>query len=187
MVRSLIFACCLFLSASAQAELQLVPSVDEFVLDGARLTQLAFRDGDRKVTYQSPHGWKYSGTASQLTMYPPNKTQAEATIATISRPDQSQFDDETLKKMVAEVVALVPKDSTDVVVASQEKAPLRIGKRETFLVVISYRLLGNNYDHSILFINRGLEQLRCQLTCQSSDFKELQKAFLGSQYSWQNL
>jgi len=120
-------------------------------------------------------------------MYPPNKTQAEATIATISRPDQSQFDDETLKKMVAEVVALVPKDSTDVVVASQEKAPLRIGKRETFLVVISYRLLGNNYDHSILFINRGLEQLRCQLTCQSSDFKELQKAFLGSQYSWQNL
>jgi hypothetical protein len=187
MVRSLIFACCLFLSASAQAELQLVPSVDEFVLDGARLKQLAFRDGDRKVTYQSPHGWDYSGTATQLTLHPPHKLDAEATIATIPRTDQSPFDDEALKKLVADVIVLAPKGSSNVVVESQEKAPLRIGNRETFLVVISYSVLGNTYSRSILFINRGPEQIRCQLTCRSSDFKELQRTFLGSQYSWHNL
>jgi hypothetical protein len=99
----------------------------------------------------------------------------------------SQFDDETLKKLVAEAIALAPKGSTNVVVATQEEAPLRIGSRETFLLVLSYSLLGSNYNRSILFINRDAEQIRCQLTCRSADFKDLQKAFLGSQYSWRNL
>jgi len=189
MVRSLIFAfvASLLLADVGRTALVMTPTIDEYVLDGAKLKQLAFSDGDQKVTYQSPRGWKYFATATQLTLYPPNKTQAEATIATISRPDQSQFDDEALKKLVAEVLVLVPKGSSNIVVESQEKAPLRIGNRETFLVVISYSLLGNNYDRSILVINRGPEQIRCQLTCRSSDFKELQKAFLSSQYSWRNL
>lgn len=188
MVRPLIFAfaASLLLAGAAKAELVLTPTVDEYVLDGVKLKQLAFFDGAQKVTYQSPRGWDYSGSATQLTLHPPNKPQAEATIR-VSGPDQPQFDDETIKKLVAEVVALVPKGSTNVVVESQEKAPLRIGNRETFLVVISYSVLGNNYDRSILFINRGPEQIRCQLTCRSADFKELQKAFLSSQYSWRNL
>jgi hypothetical protein len=189
MVRPLIFAfaASLLIADVGRTELVLTPTVDEYVLDGAKLKQLAFFDGGQKVTYQSPRGWDYSGSATQLTLHPPNKTQAEATIARISRLDQSQFDDETLKKLVAEAVTLLPKGSSNVVVESQEKAPLRIGSRESFLVILSYSLLGNNYNRSILFINRGAEQIRCQLTCRSADFKELQKAFLGSQYSWRNL
>lgn len=189
MVRPLVlaFAASLFLADVAKPELVLTPTVDEYVLDGAKLKQLAFFDGGRKVTYQSPRGWDYSGSATQLTLHPPNKSQAEATIARVSRSDQPQFDDETLKKLVAEALTLVPKGSSNVVVELQEKAPLRIGNRETFLLVISYGLLGNNYSRSILFINRGGEQIRCQLTCRSVDFKELQKAFLASHYSWRNL
>ena len=189
MVRSLIVSWCVLLLpfAISKAELQLTPRVDEYLLDGVKLKQLAFSDGGQKVTYQSPHGWDYSGTPRQLTLHPPNRPEAEATIATVFRPDQSQFDDETLKKVVAEVVALIPKDSSDVVVESQEKAPVRIGKRDTFLVVSRYSARGNNYSRSILFISRGAEQIRCQLTCRSSDFKELQKAFLASHYSWRNL
>src|ERR1700737_3729146 len=82
-----------FFVASARAELLLTPSVDEFELDGAKLKQLAFHDGGEKVTYQSPRGWDYSGSATQLTLRPPNKPQAEATIARVSRSDQPQFDD----------------------------------------------------------------------------------------------
>jgi hypothetical protein len=189
MVRPLVFAvvASLFLADVAKSELLLTPTVDEYVLDGTKLKQLAFSDDGRKITYQSPHGWDYSGSATQLTLHPPNKSEAEATIARVSRSDQTQFDEETLKKLVAEAVALVPKGSTDVAVESQEKSPLRIGTRETFLVVLSYTLLGNHYNRSILFVNRGAEQIRCQLTCRSSDFKELQKSFFSSQYSWHNL
>ncbi len=189
MVRPLIFAFAgsLLLADVAKTELILTPTVDEYVLDGAKLKQLAFFDGAQKVTYQSPPGWDYSGRATQLTLHPANKPQAEATIARVSRPDQPQFDDETLKKLVAEALTLVPKGSSNVTVQSQEKAPLRIGSRETFLVILSYSLIGSNYNRSILFINRGGEQIRCELTCRSADFKELQKAFLSSQYSWRNL
>ena len=189
MVRPVIiaFVASLLLADVAKTELVLTPTVDEYVLDGAKLKQLAFFDGDRKVTYQSPRGWDYSGSATLLTLHPPNKPQAEATIARVSRVDQTQFDEETLKKLVAEAVTLVPKGSTNVAVESQEKSPLRIGSRETFLLVLNYSVLGNNYNRSILFISRGGEQVRCQLTCRSADFKELQKAFLSSQYSWRNL
>jgi hypothetical protein len=189
MVRSLIFSCCLFLFpfAIARADLQLTPSVDEYLLEGVKFKQLAFFDGGQKVTYQSPHGWNYSGTATQLTLYPPNKVLAEATIARVPEPSQGKFDDETVKKLVAEAVASIPKGSANVVVESQERAPLRIGNRETLLVVIGYDALGSNFTRSILFINRGAEQIRCQLTCRTTDFRELQKAFLGSQYTWRNL
>ena len=72
-----------FFVASARAELLLTPRIDEYELDGAKLKQLAFQDGGKKVTYQSPRGWDYSGGATQLTLRPPKKTQAEATITRI--------------------------------------------------------------------------------------------------------
>jgi hypothetical protein len=189
MVRSLIlgFAGSLLLTGMARAELQLTPTVDEYVLDGAKLKQLAFHDGDKKITYQSPRSWDYSGSATQLTLRPPNKVQAEATITRIPLSQPGQFDEDALKKLVAEAVALVPNGSSKVTVESQEKNPLLINRKETFLIVLSYNSFGQAYSRSILFLNRGKEQIRFQLTCRQADFKELQKAFLSSQYSWQNL
>lgn len=47
----------------------------------------------------------------------------------------------TLKKLVAEAVALVSKGSSNVAGDSEEKeGSIRIGRRETFLVVPSYSL-----------------------------------------------
>jgi hypothetical protein len=189
MVRSLIFgfAGSLLLTGIAQAELQFTATVDEYVLDGAKLKQLAFHDGDQKVTYQSPRGWSYSGSTMQLTLHPPNKAQAEASITRVPRSEPGQFDDETLKKLVAEAVALVPKGSSNVTIESQEKNPLLINRKQTFLIVLNYNLFGQAYNRSILFLNREKEQIRFELVCCSADFKELEKAFLGSQYSWRNL
>jgi hypothetical protein len=189
MVRSLILglAGSALLAGIMRADLQLTPTVDEYQLDGVKLKQLAFNDGEQKVTYQSPRGWDYSGSTTQLTLHPPGKAQAEATITRISLSQPGQFDDDTLKKLVAEAVALAPKGSSNVTVESQEKNPLRINRKETFLVVLSYNFFGQAYRRSILFLNRGKEQIRCELVCHAADFKDLQKAFLGSQYSWQNL
>src|SRR3979411_2223571 len=127
-----------FFVASARAELLLTPSIDEFELDGAKLKQLAFQDGGKKVTYQSPRGWDYSGGATQLTLRPPKKTQAEATITRIPLPAPGVFDGETLKKLVADPAALAPKGSQNVAIISQEKNPLLINRKETFLVVVNY-------------------------------------------------
>jgi hypothetical protein len=172
---------------SARAELQLTPTLQELAGDGGKFKQLAFSDGDKTVTYQAPIGWDYSGSATQLTLRPPKKPQAEATISKISLSESGKFDEESLKKVVAEAVALAPKGSENVTVISQEKNPLLIDRKETFLVVLGYNLFGQAYNRSVLFLNRGNEQIRFQLVCRQADFKELQKAFLGSQFTWQNL
>jgi hypothetical protein len=188
MVRSLIAALAGVLCVvSVRADLQFTPGFSQYELDGVKFKQLAFSDGDQVITYQSPRGWDYAGSAEQLTLHPPNKSQAEATIRRVPLPQVGKFDDETLKRLVTEAIAAVPAGSENVTVVSQEKNPLLINRKETFLIVLAYTFSGRGYARSVLFLNRGTEQLRFQLTCRDDDFKELQKAFLGSQYSWHNL
>jgi hypothetical protein len=189
MVRSLIPALAsLLLVAAARADLQFTPRISQYEGDGVKFKQLTFSDGGAKeITYSPPRGWDYSGSANQLTLHPPNKSQTEATISKVSLAQPASFDDETVKKLVDEALASVPRGSTDAQLISQEKNPLMIERKETLLLTVTYNFYGQSYNRSILFLNRGKEQIRFQLACRQSDFKELQKAFLGSQYSWQNL
>ena len=177
----------LLFAAAAHADLKLIPRISDYESDGVKIKLLAFADGDKEVTYQPPPGWEYSGSATQLTLHPANKTQAEGTITKISLPAPARFDDESLKKLVTQATAVLPQGSEKVIVISQEKNPLRINRKETFLVVLGYTLFGQPYTRSILVLNREKEQIRFQLVCREADFKELHKAFLASQYSWQNL
>jgi hypothetical protein len=188
MARPLILALvgCLLIR-SACADLDLTPKPSQYELDGVKLKQLAFSDGSKVVTYTPPRGWDYSGSTAQLILQPPNKSQAQAKITKVALSQPASFNEETMKKLVQEVMASVPEGSTDVQLVSQEKNPLIIERKETFLVTLSYNFYGGAYGRSMLFLNRGNEQIRFQLTTRQADFKELQKAFLGSQYSWQNL
>ena len=189
MVRALIPALAsLLLVAAARADLQLTPRISQYEGDGVKFKQLTFSDGGAKeITYSPPREWDYSGNANQLTLYPPNKSQAEATIFKVPLSQPASFDDETVKKLVNEALASVPTGSTSVHLISQEKNPLMIERKETLLLTLTYNFYGQSYSRSILFLNRRKEQIRFQLACRGADFKELQKAFLGSQYSWQNL
>jgi hypothetical protein len=188
MVRSLtlVLGGALFI-AVAHAELQFTPKVSEYKADGATLKHLEFSDGGKTVTYQAPRGWDFSGNSTQLTLRPPNKAQAEATITRVPLSQPGSFDDESLKKLVSDAVAQVPKGSENISVISQEKNLVMIDHKETFLIALSYSFYGQKYGRSILFLNRGNEQIRSQLTCHEADFKELHGAFLRSQYTWQNL
>jgi hypothetical protein len=133
MVRSLIPALAsLLLVAAARADLQLTPRTSQYEGDGVKFKQLAFSDGAKEITYSPPREWDYSGSANQLTLHPPNKSQAEATISKVSLPKLASFDDETLKKLVEEALASVPRGSTDAQLVLQEKNPLMIERKETF-------------------------------------------------------
>jgi len=188
MVRAvgLVLSAALFV-ASARAELLLTPKVSEYKADGATFKRLEFSDGGKTVTYESPRGWDYSGNSTQLTLRPPNKAQADATITRVPLSQPGSFDQESLQKLVSDSVALVPKGSENVSVVSQEKNSVMIQSKETFLITLSYTFYGQKYGRSILFLNRGNEQMRFQLTCRQADFEELHRAFLRSQHSWHNL
>jgi hypothetical protein len=172
---------------SARAELQLTPTLQENQGDGVTYRQLAFSDGTQTITYRAPTSWRYFGTANQLVLRPPNNPQAEATITKVPLSQPVQFDDDTVKRLVAEITAAVPKESKGATVVSQQRNPVVIDGKDTFLVILEYTVVNQTYSRSILFLNRGTEQLRFQLTCPKADFKDLQATFFRSQFSWENL
>ena len=177
-----------FFIVSVQAELQLTPRISPYEADGVKIELLAFSDGGGKeITYSPPRGWEYSGSPTKFTLRPPGKPQAEGAIVRISLNQPAVFDDETIKKLTAEVLASAPGGSTNVTLVSQEKNPFLIAQKETFLVIVSYNFYGQNYQRSTMFLNRGNEQLRFQFVSRAADFKNLQMAFQASQFTWRNL
>jgi hypothetical protein len=187
--RSLILACAALVCAvCARADLQFTPKVVDYELDGMKFKQLAFSDGSNKeITYAPPTGWDYSGSATKLTLHPRKKLQAEGTISGVSLSQPATFDEATITKLTVEMLASAPPGSTDVKIVSQEKNPLFIDRKETFIVTISYACYGEKYQRSMMFLNRGNEQVRFQFVSRAADFEDLQRAFLGSQFTWQNL
>jgi hypothetical protein len=176
------------LIGSARADLQLTPKRSQYESDGVKTEILAFSDGGSKtISYSPPRGWDYSGSTSRLTLQPLGKSQALATITKTSQPQPGKFDDESMKKLTADVLASVPGGSTNVTVVSQEKNVFLIGQKETFLVVVSYTLNSENYERSMMFLNRGNEQVRFQFVSRAADFKDLHRAFQSSLFTWKNL
>lgn len=173
---------------SARADIQFAPRQSEYVVEGMKFKQLSFSNGDSgEITYQPPPGWAYSGNAAKLTLRPAGKSQAEGTISRVLLARPSTFDEAETKKLIEETLASVPKDSTDVAVVSEEKNPLKIGGKDTYIVIISYAYYGGIYKLSMMFTNRASEQVRFRFVSLASDFDELQRAFLASQFTWQNL
>jgi hypothetical protein len=172
----------------ARADLQFDAKVADYELEGMKLKQLVFSDGSgKKITYSPPAGWSWSSNSKKLTLWPNHVAEASGTISrqALSQPDT--FDADSVKKLTESALAALPSGSTDVTIVSQEKNPLIIERKETFLVTLSYTFGGEKFESSTLFLNRGSEQVRFQFVSRQSDFNNLQRAFQGSQYSWQNL
>lgn len=188
MDRALILALSGFLLVgSVRADLQLTPTLGNYDLDGVKMQQLLFPDGDKRVMYTPPRGWEFSGGGGKLSLRPPHGSNAEAEIRVAKLTEPQVFDEASMKQLTDEVVASLPDKASHVTIVSQQKNPLMIERKETFLVEINYESFGDSYARSVLFVNRKSEQVRCQLTCRRAAFPQLQKAFQGSQYSWQNL
>jgi hypothetical protein len=177
----------LLLASIARADLQLTPKATEYDLDGVKFKHLVFSDDGRQVTYTPPRGWQYLGTADRLVLHPESGSSAEAVISRVKLAQSEVFDDATMKRLSEEVIASVPSTATHVTMVAQQKNPLLIEKKETFLVVISYDCYGNPYARSVMFVNRKNEQLRFQLTAPQWNFSRAQKEFFSSHFSWQNL
>jgi hypothetical protein len=169
------------------ADLDLTPRQQDYELEGVKMHQLVFSDGQKQITYAPPRNWEYSGSGNHLLLHPRSVSGADAEITSSKLPRAGDFDVETIKHLCDEILASVPSGATNVTLVSQQLNPLLIDRKETFLVVISYDYYSHAYKRSVMFLNRKNEQIRFQLTCYRDAFRELQKAFESSHYSWQNL
>ena len=173
---------------TALGDLNLSPQKEEFELEGVKMWHLTFDTGlNQKATYQPPDGWLYSGSTNQLTLQPPGKNQTQVAITKTPLKAPASLDGKTRKKLTEEALASVPKGSEQQKIESEEANPLRISGKDTYLVQLTYTFYGEKFSRYCLFLNSKSYQLRFQLTCRESDYKELSKAFQKSLYTWQHI
>lgn len=171
----------------AYADLDLTPRQQDYELEGITMRQVVFTDGQKQITYAPPRGWEYSGNGNHFVLHPRLVSGANAEITVNKLSGLGAFDEQTVKHLCDEVLASVPSGATNVKLVSQQMNPLLIDRKATFLIIISYDYYGQGYERSVMFLNRPNDQIQFQLTCYRNAFQELQKAFQGSHYSWQNL
>jgi hypothetical protein len=183
----LALALLLLFGFSARAELLFTFQSQESDLDGVKLHQLVFLDGGKQVSYAPPRGWQYFGDDNTLRLTPPHGQPGEAIVTKVKLIQPQKFDEATMKRLSDEVVVSAPSGSRRTHIVTQEKDHLLIEGKETFLVVVGFELYGVTQMRSVLFLNRNADQIRFQFTCPEANFTQLQKQFLASQFTWQNL
>jgi hypothetical protein len=174
-------------SGSALGAIDFTPTVGERVLDGIKFSQLIFHEDGRKLIYEQPRGWKYSGSSTQISFTPPNTLQAEAVIEQSRLEEPQNFDEETMKMLQEQVVRSVKSGAQNVTVVSSDKNPILINNHETFEVTVEYQRGGIPFQSSVLFLDVGNTQLRFRVTARKQDFEKIHGAFRGSLNSWQGL
>src|SRR5687768_9703561 len=70
-------------AGAASAQIDLTPKESFYEVEGGRYPNVAFRNGSEKVSYTPPGRWALSGGGAKLTLTPPDKAQAGATIEVV--------------------------------------------------------------------------------------------------------
>lgn len=178
--RSTIALAFLAITLRANGGIDFTPGTGERILEGIKFPELYFHENGRRISYEQPRGWTYSGDATRIKFAPPDVRQAfgEFSQAPLARPQN--FDDDTMKLLETAVLAALPPDSDNVSVVSKTKNPLMINQHETFEVIVGYQLYGDRYQQSVLFMNLADTQLTFRFVSRKSDFDSLHRAFRGS-------
>jgi hypothetical protein len=158
---------------------------DERVLEGIKFQQLVFRDNGRKVTYEQPRGWTYVADAGRIRFTPPGVSQAQAEIDQMPLAKPMVFDEPAIKKLHEQLLTGLPPGSQNSKIELEEASPLKKNDYETYGVTISYRLYGQDFLTSVLYLNLPDTLVRFRATARKPDFDKIQRAFRGSVFSWQ--
>ena len=144
----------------ARGAIDLTPTTGERVLEGIVFKQLIFHEDGRRITYEPPRGWSYSGDASRIRFIPPDIAQAQGEIQQTPLSEPQNLDDARIKALRAEVLASVPKESQQSVVVAEEKNVVAINGSESYEITVAYNLFAQECRLSALFVNLPKTQLQ---------------------------
>ena len=185
MLRSKIVFVCVSLTITVKGGIDFTPGAGERILEGIRFPELYFHENGRKISYEQPRGWSYSGDAARIRLVPPNARLAFGEFTQAPLPKPQNFDEETVKALQGLARAGVPPDSEEVSVVSAEKNPIMINGHETFEVTVAYQLYSERYQQSVLFMNLADTQVVFRFASRKPDFEKLHRDFRSSLCSLQ--
>ena len=187
MKRASILLLVLAYASAASAAIDFTPTTGERILDGIKFPQLIFKEDGRKVLYEPPRGWTYTGGGGSIKFTPPNISQAQGVIEQSPLPVPQVWNEATTKALQQQALASVPPGSLGVAIVSEEANPIMVNGNPTYEVVIGYTFYGQEFQLSVLYINLPGTQLRMRAIAKKADFEKVHKAFRSSAVSFQGL
>src|SRR4051812_36937825 len=179
----------LFLSAlvalicrTAGATLDLSPVAKEYASQGFTYVQLSFKHDDGRVAYNPPLKWTYKGSGTRLQLTPPNTPFAMAQIE--AGPGGQPLTPELRESMVKQALNEVPPGSQTIELVSQGENTLLIDGRGSFEILLSYKVMGESFRRSIVYVLVGDMKLAFRVTARTADFDAIGTAFHASLGSW---
>jgi hypothetical protein len=153
------------------------------VLEGVSFPELLFTHGGRKISYEPPRGWSYSGSGPRLRLSPPDVTHGQAIIDAVPLPSVQPLNEVAAQQLPSQVLASLPENATNVQITEEEICPVRVKEQESREFYATYNYLGWDYETSVIFANVGDVQLRFRLVARKGSFELLHRAFRGSIFS----
>ena len=170
---------------TGHAALDLTATSEEYAGEGIIYKRLLFKDDERTVQMELPHGWTYrGGGAARLTLIPPGKGFGEAVMEVQPLPASSAFDDVAVKALEQQALSTVPPASEAIHVVQTNQAPNGPGGRESFEVVVSYKALSYTFLRSTVFVNFPDCRLVLRMTAPEAEFQALNQTFRRTVQSW---
>lgn len=171
--------------SSAQAQVDLTPSVREYSSQGCVYQQVRLRQAKQDIIFVLPQGWNVRGGADRLHLEPPNKEFADAIITANALPGPKPIDEATAKALQQQVVSEVPPGSHKVEIVRREENPVPMGANPSLELVISYTTIGHIFQRSVIFVHTSDTQFVFRFTSRKEDFGALSSVFRQSIASWQ--
>lgn len=177
-----------FPAMAAMAELDLSPQPEVFDLDGTKISQLAFGNGQlSKVSYQPPRDWKCTGSRDQLLVQPEQLSQANAKVTKLPEGEAINLDDAGREELKQKALRSLPQGSQNPEISAEQVDALQIDGLHTYLIELKYTFFGEKFACYSMTVDRKPNALNFRLTCREKDYDVLRKAFQKSLCTWQNL
>ncbi len=144
------------------------------------VADVAFKHDVGTVTYSPPHGWRITGTESQLQLTPPI-AQSEAQITVAVKEDG--FTPQTAKRLKQEILARLPQGASGIEWSPDRINPMTINGKATQEVEVTYSAFGKRFKSTVLTCNFAEQQLRFRVVAPARVFPQVYEPFRQSLYS----
>ncbi|MEY2480287.1 MAG: hypothetical protein QOI04_1214 [Verrucomicrobiota bacterium] len=172
-------------TVTAHAVIDLTPIPFEYKGEGATFTQLAFKDGPRRLTYELPHGWSYRRAGDRIQLSPPKSNWTEAFLQVVPLDTAQTFDEPTVKALKQLFLSELPSGSQSITIVNEEQNPVLLNGRPSYEVTVSYKAAGQTFLASALCMSVPGSQLIFRLSCPKPEFDAVHRTFRVSVLSCQ--
>jgi hypothetical protein len=175
-----VFGVVLIAGVCAHAQVDLTPIAWNHEFDGATVSWIIFRDGQRKLTYTPPNGWQLSGSGQKLTLSSDIEANAEGQINVRPGIPGIKIDQSSVSQYVLSAQQSAPPGSRGLQVLGSTINPMKICGYDTLAIELKYEAFGTTYRSHFLYLNRDRDQWIFRFTSPANTFERAFEPFRAS-------